>query len=353
MQKKSNTKILPAALALALAVGAVPSHAAANLIGHWSLDGNANDSSGQAHNGFLMGIGKDNASLPSVGPGKFGQAVTFDGQTAVEIPMDLDYRTHRNLTVTMWVNLNGAKRGAQSETLLSTGAGHGPKIMLARDKLRATGGGKTVGPNRSLSPDGWNFVAVSWDHDAGSLRMYVNNVEAYYPLGYQNKYSQKTYASPRDPDYATLGSKAHKRYLWLGAKDAFGMAYSLKGVSIDDVRIFDAALAPEELAGISEGVTDGRITSKVPFNIPSPNLTATPGVRLEGDPDQPIITGSVPGGGSPEQFPGDMFNQPTSPEQLPGDVFNQPVTTDQIQSPNVVAPNDPNTKGALPVLFGD
>jgi hypothetical protein len=337
----SKTNILHAAMAFAL-MAAVPGVAFAGLVGHWSLDGTADDSSGHGHNGFLMGIGKDNAAMPSIVPGKFGQAVTFDGHTAVEIPIDLDYQTHRKLTVSMWINLNGTKRGAQMETLLSTGAGNGPKIMLARDKLRATGGNKTVGPNVSLSADGWNFVAVTWDHEAGDMHIYANNAEAYYPLGYQNKTAQKTYASPRDPDYPTLGHKAQKRYLWLGAKDAFGKGYSLKGVSIDDVRIFDAALTPEELADVSDGRSDGIIVSKVPFNLPSSNLAITPSVRLEGDPDRPIITGAAPGAISPQRLPGDQYVQPTSPQQLPGDQYVQPTSPQQL-------PGDQYTPPAAPI----
>ena len=276
MFEKIQGKTFGCCLLLAATLAAVNGASAqgeAALIGHWSLDGHANDSSG-GHNGFLMGIEKESESLPNAVPGKFGQALAFNGNAGVEIPIDLDYRTQEALTITMWVNLNGSKRAASAQTLVSTGSGDGPKIELSRDQLRARAGGKTVGPKRSLIPDGWNFIAVSWDHKAGQLWMHVNNVEAYFPINYENKRAQGLYFSPRDPDAELHGRKAQKRYLWLGAKDNSGKVYALQDASIDDVRIYSGLLSPEQLSQLSEGRTDGVIAASVTAAEAFPGLEA-------------------------------------------------------------------------------
>ena len=228
-----------------------------SLIGHWTLDNGANDAVG-AYNGQLIGIGTGNTALPVAVSGKNGQAMEFNGGTGVEIPIDLDYRTHSALTVTMWVRLGDAPRAAGTQTLISTGAGDGPRIELARNQVRASAGGRVLGPKNALMPGEWSFVAVSWDHAAGSMSMTVNNSHAFYPLGYEAKRSQQTYVSPRDPDLETYGRKgAQKRYLWIGAKDGFGKSSSLKDVAVDDVRVYSGVLAGEQLVELSGGISNG------------------------------------------------------------------------------------------------
>ena len=264
-----------AAAGLGMLFGVVLMHSAAaqgagspSLIAHWPLDGNATDASGNGHDGILTG--KEGAAKPTPIPGKRGQALRFDGDAAIEIPLDLDYLTYPALTITMWVKLDPSERKFTNETLLSTGSGHGPHMSLSRMRLRASAAGHAYGSNGfALSPDDWHFVAASWDHENGQLWIYWDNTEALYPLGYQNRKSQGKYLSPRDPDAEEQGKKAKKRYLWLGAGDAFGYKYPAKGLVIDDVRIYSARLAPEQLTALSEGRTDGQIVDRVNFRGPA------------------------------------------------------------------------------------
>jgi hypothetical protein len=80
------------------------------------------------------------------------------------------------------------------------------------------------------------------------------------------------------------GRKAQKRYLWLGSKDNSGKVYSLEGVSIDDVRIYDGILAAEELDQLSEGRTSGLVSDRFdPNRIPGDQLNPNLGLWTPGD----------------------------------------------------------------------
>ena len=296
----------------------------ASLIGHWTLDNGANDAVG-TYNGQLIGIGADNPALPAAVPGKIGQALEFDGATSVEIPIDLDYRTHSALTVTMWVRLGDKPRVGASQVLISTGAGDGPRIELARNQVRASAAGRILGPKHTLLPGKWNFVAVTWDHAAGNMSMTVNNTQAFYPLGYEAKRSQQVYISPRDPDLEKYGRKgAQKRYLWIGAKDGFGPRASLKDVAVDDVRIYQGVVAADQLIELSGGVSNGTYIPEAyrgwggPWRSPisgdelNPNL----GLWIPGDQYEPA---QLPGDQyDPRALPGDQYD----PAQLPGDQYD-------------------------------
>ncbi len=360
MVERIHGKTFVCCLLLAATLATVNGTAAqgeASLIGHWSLDGHANDSAG-GNNGSLFGIEKDSESLPTAVPGKFGQALAFDGNASVEIPIDLDYRTQEALTITMWVNLNGSARPAAAQTLVSTGSGDGPNITLSQDQLRARAGGKTVGPRRSLIPDGWNFVAVSWDHKAGQLWMHVNNVEAYYPITYENKRAQGMYFSPRDPDAELHGRKAQKRYLWLGSKDNSGKVYALQDAAIDDVRIYSGLLSPEQLAQLSEGRTDGVIAQSVSAAEAFPGLeagnldqyglgTAIPGDQY--DPGSATIPGDQYEPGS-ATIPGDQYEPGST--TIPGDQYEPGSTTipgDQYEPGSATIPGDQYEPGSATI----
>jgi hypothetical protein len=301
----------------------------ASLVGHWTLDNTAKDAIG-AYNGQLIGIGTDTAALPIAVPGRFGQAMAFNGGTGVEIPIDLDYRTHSALTITMWVRLGDKPRGAGSQHLLSTGAGHGPQILLARNQVRASAGGRILGPDHALLPGEWNFVAVTWDHASGSMSMTINNTEAFYPIGYEARRPQQTYLSPRDPDFEKYGRDgAQKRYLWIGAKDGFGKRSSLTDVAIDDVRVYAGIVGADQLVELSGGVSDGTYIPEAMTGWPT-KWAPDVGDRIEptqipGDQFEPT---QIPGDQfEPTQIPGDQF-EPTQipgdqyePTQIPGDQF--------------------------------
>jgi hypothetical protein len=273
--------VLPVLLWLS---GSAMAQDGASLIGHWTFDSGANDTVG-TYNGQLIGIGTDSTALPVGVPGRTGQALEFNGGTGVEVPIDLDHRTHSALTVTMWVRLGDKPRGAGSQNLISTGSGHGPQILLARNQVRASAGGRILGPKRSLSPGEWHFVAVTWDHAEGSMRMFVDNTQAFYPIGYEATSSQKTYISPRDLDLEKYGREgAQKRYLWIGAKDGFGKRSSLTDVAIDDVRIYSGVVSAEQLVELSGGVSNGTYIPEALRGWPAKWAPSYPPQQIPGDP---------------------------------------------------------------------
>ena len=260
---------------LGLLFGVILMHGAAaqagaspSLIAHWPLDGGASDASGNGHDGVLTS--KEGAAKPTPVAGKYGQAMRFDGDSAIEIPPDLDYLTYPALTITMWVKLDPSESKITNETLLSTGSGHGPHMSLSRMRPQAFAAGHLYGNNSfPLSPDVWHFVAATWDHQNGQLWIYWDNAEVHNPVIYQSRKSQGTYLSPRDPDAEQRGRKAKKRYLWLVAADAFGYKYPARGLAIDDLRIYSERLTPEQLSKLSEGRIDGQIVDQVDFQGPA------------------------------------------------------------------------------------
>src|SRR2546427_13131922 len=67
------------------------------LVAWWRGEGNANDSSGNGHNGTLLnGVGFD--------IGKFGQAFSFAGNpNTVFVPDSPDFKLTNSLTVSAWI----------------------------------------------------------------------------------------------------------------------------------------------------------------------------------------------------------------------------------------------------------
>src|SRR5262245_60540798 len=68
-----------------------------DLVGHWKLDGTANDGSGSGLHGSLVGG-------PTWTPGRIGQALQFDGVTdSVSVPDSPALRLTGDLTIAFWM----------------------------------------------------------------------------------------------------------------------------------------------------------------------------------------------------------------------------------------------------------
>jgi len=271
--------------------------APARLIAHWPLDGNGADAVGGFDGVFAA---REGNAPPSAAEGKVGQALQFGGPAAVEIPIDLDPVNQPVVTMTFWIKWLSARPAPREITILSTGGGHGPNVRMSKGILRVVAGNRMVIAKRALTPDEWHFVSVTWDHPNGAVTFVQDNARARYEIGYQARAEQARYLSPRDPD-AGLGNIARKRYLWLGAQDGINLRQGADGVLIDDLRLYAGEPTLEQLAGLSDGLSSGRLgagrqvtgldflpaVQMDPARIPSDQIEPRPlpGVELERPPN--------------------------------------------------------------------
>ena len=229
------------------------------LAGYWKMDessantctGGTNDtceSSGNGNDGTW-----NNGATNTIG--KFGNGVTFDGNTDyIEVSdpgtdSELDFSNGDSITLTSWVNMTNIDSTEQQyivgkgrTALDSTNQNYGLRLQTA-----TTTTGEVSYIYRNSADDqwhrwnttatitentGWHHVAVTYTFgDGNSIRAYINGVEekGSWNLGNGND------APLEDNDE-----------LWLG--DALGSdtAGSLQG-SLDETRIYNRALSPAEI----------------------------------------------------------------------------------------------------------
>ncbi len=236
------------ALALALAgCSAAPVDVAAlgnntltdGLIAHWALDeatGAAiTDGSGNGHNGVLQGPGW------SWMPGRFGSDVHFSGSDLVAVSGFP--RATPSYTVSAWVMIASAELGPPVGNLLSTevlGGGWALYTTTEPGFLTYTFRYAVNGPQQywlascnCLTPDIWTHVAAVLDDAAGTLKLYVGSA------------APVTVPVTTDilPGSSTLD---------IGRSAQLQPAFPVIG-ALDDVAIYNRALAPEEVAALGAG----------------------------------------------------------------------------------------------------
>jgi hypothetical protein len=210
-------------------------------IGWWKLDDDAAntdilDASGNGYHGTLAG--GDNTEDISVA-GQVGTALSFDGTAYVDFGSDsaLTDDLATGLSIACWLYYSG---GSGLETILGcTGAtaNNGYYLAVHENDLRlhiADGSNyftraKTA---NELASETWIHVAATYD--GTTPRLYVNSVEQSYE--FQDSGS---------------GSYTSGDTLTLGARDS-GLANLLTG-SVDDLRLYGAALTPRQIKVLYNG----------------------------------------------------------------------------------------------------
>ncbi|MHC4113618.1 MAG: cellulase family glycosylhydrolase, partial [Planctomycetota bacterium] len=204
------------------------------LVGHWKLDENqgstAADSSGKGNDGTLGGN-------PQWVAGKYGSALTFDGDDYVDLgnPSVLDFGTS-DFTLCAWVKNPGgnnviAKGGDQSGGIryaLQVGTTVQLLVDDNSNKVSVSGGS-------GLGDGEWHHVAGA--KDGGVLRVYIDSGEV------------ANGSLPYSP-YDLSGTSQHNAYigaLWQHQDNMLGDFYT---GSIDDARIYTWALSSGELAEV-------------------------------------------------------------------------------------------------------
>lgn len=220
-----------------------------DLLGHWRLDGNAEDSSGLGFHGKLRGT--------KTVPGKIGQALWFDGEdSVVELPAspELNAVQEESYTVMAWYRPEDLPPGEKEEDNKSWYAilvKAGMHIGLSFQKSGHVEMGhwvqkdtRAIAVSRAPLPIGeWRHLAGVVDRPGGRTLVYVDGAlsgASSWPAGASSR------PFGRVPWRIGHASPGWKEWAW-----------PCKG-AIDDVRIYGRALAAEEIRGIFEAGKAGR-----------------------------------------------------------------------------------------------
>ena len=204
----------------------------ANLIAHYSFDGNANDSVGGLH-GALVGI-------PTFVPGKSGQAISLNTNMVtdyVEISAYKGILGANPITVTAWINTTSDATGAI--------IGWGPNIAGQRFGFRVNAGrlrtehhGGNVQGDSPVNNGEWQHVAVTVQANSAvsypEVQLWLNGLDDTRPT--------------RDPEEDAYNITADLD-VRIGSRPASDDRYFIG--QIDDLRIYARALSQAEIAGLA------------------------------------------------------------------------------------------------------
>lgn len=281
----------------------------------FNFDGNLNDVSGNAQIGEIVGKGGI-PGQPVYVDGRHGKALRFDGTTAMRISTDIHYDACPRITMTAWVNIDGAS-STRNQTILSTGNGSSPGLRVAGTNLAMSGPGNGIHQQRGIRLNGgWQFVAAVYDFENDTYTLH---------WGGRNSKPQSMRGLRYEPDSA----------IWVGAFND-NLASAATEVSIDDVRIIGRALSPEEINQLRKSSLSASTSS-----------SGQNWAKLE-----PVIDGDVPQDPSGQEW---AALEPVTDGDLPQDPSGQewaklePVTDGDV-------PQDPSGQdwaGLEPVIDGD
>jgi len=256
------------------------------LIAEYHFDGNGKDSSGNENNGLVSGA--------TYIDGKFGQALSFDGENDfVRVPDSISLNPTA-ITMEAWILLNTSKSSWHSIlTKMDKLQDSGYELYALHDNIPRfgliSGGSKTVADGNRIPSNKWTYIAATYDGDV--LLLYIN--------GAVDAFNGKS---------GFLGT-ASKGDLYIGSwrdVDYFSGA-------IDEVHIYNRALNATEIKNNFKSVInpDNQITltaSNEPTIQPAatvtPEITASPMSTSPGSPTSikaiteeptPTITKKSPG----------------------------------------------------------
>ena len=232
MMKKGTLLTLTCAL-VTLSFQAVSEAA---LIGYYPFDVDASDASGNGNDGTPSG---DAALAGVAGFNGAGSAYQFSGAGHVVVPINSNPSVYPDMTVTMWVRPDSSIVGAPGlyKTFGHDDGGWDRTFGLdnrngAYRYAAFTGGGITPATATPVTGE-WTFIAAVWNTDnpsAGSntVTFYAGSESVTVPLTNTASVHTTSAIGNLRPDVFNEG--------WVGL--------------IDDVRIFDTALTPAEIADI-------------------------------------------------------------------------------------------------------
>jgi hypothetical protein len=172
--------------------------APAALVAHWKLDGDANDATGNGHNGAV--VGSTVTFGEPAAPGLSGGSANFSGNGHIDVPWSaaLNPGTQTpngsgSFSVTLWTyptTVGGAHRSPFTSREDNGTSVNGPIIYVAPDGNWEYWAGNN-GPSGAWNPisagaaigNAWTHVAITYDADTTTRKMFLNGIEAATVVG--------------------------------------------------------------------------------------------------------------------------------------------------------------------------
>lgn len=265
---------------------------APGLTAHWEMDSNANDVTGNGHDGTLLG-GASLSTDSVIG----GQALALDG---VDDYADVgNFNLAERFTIAMWAKVDSNSQNIQTFAanvqggLIPSGFRFFVNSYNTEDgRITFEAGNDVIGDHAFSTVgifafDQWNHVAAVVDRLAGTVRLYYNGVDV-----------------TEDP--TTLNDFNLDATIHLGQMTAAD--WNLSG-GLDDVRIYDRLLDANEIAGLASPGSGGSLSVQLPPVIPAldaelvnvdiASITGGEGVLEyswdfnDGSPSTPFLTSSA------------------------------------------------------------
>jgi len=201
------------------------------LIAHYQFEGNALDSSGNNFDGIIEGSGTTYI------PGKFGQAISFDGNGWVRVPdaPGLDLGTG-DFTIALWVSFSNH---SGEQVLIEKCKGTCANAYWTISTFEAGGNSRKLHfnggfPRKTSSPQDFGineFHHIAWTRSGTTWTTYFDGINI------------MTHTYSGDLSAPNISLYMGRRNPWDGRN------FNLKG-SLDDVRIYNHALSESEIQSL-------------------------------------------------------------------------------------------------------
>lgn len=170
--------------------------------------------------------------------------LNFDSSGTGEVtgPRSVNLRTDRSYTVSAWVRHSGFDNTMQVAVSMGDGT-HSPFLLGYRPEWgrwgfllssSPSGGGSSAFSDQVAEVGKWVHLAATFDATTGAIALYVNGIK------------QNTF----DRSATGLHSFDASGDFWVGRGTWSGQRFGLRGVDVDDARIYSGVLSPEDVTDL-------------------------------------------------------------------------------------------------------
>jgi len=209
------------------------------LLGHWPLDGNFSDISGNARHANLSNV---NGSTPGFTTGKIFKAVDFDGtDDYLSVPHDSGIDLRRTISFSSWLKLDSIPTNTWSPFLYKGGSSSSLRTytLWLNNTSRYFHGTSTDSQgqqnadsvNNSFAVNEWMNLVLLVDRNHGFIRVYKNNSEVAVVT-----------------DVRTTDTVSNSNPLLFGSSQETNSGYVHIDGQFDDLRLYNRILSTTEIA---------------------------------------------------------------------------------------------------------
>jgi len=225
----------------------------AGLEGHWKLDNDATDASGNGNTGTASGVTFSTSNLPVV-PSGTTHAASFDGSNDYISVTNTSLSLTTNISISLWIkNTDDFSSDSYSNYIISKGVigsspwnnyvmtmGSNYKYRFAIHTNQGSYGATTTS---TFNDSNWHHVVGIYDYNNSAIKIYVDNALE------KSTSAQGTINNTRSTFYIGDWNGNSTWHFWHGL--------------IDDIRVYNRALSAGEVAILAAGsVGTGILTLK-------------------------------------------------------------------------------------------